>query len=113
MNLADTNKCSLCKTEKESIKHLFFWCQKTKALWETLKNRLRLPMPALTPESAFYGFPNEKNPLIVHLHLIFKIAIYTGRDKAVVSTEHIINKIKQIKTVKLSLWLINHNTYLP
>ena len=54
-------------------------------------------MPDLTPESAFFGFPSEKNPLIVHLHLIFKIAIYTGRDKAVVSIEHIINKIKQKK----------------
>ena len=57
-------------------------------------------MPALTPESAFFGFPNEKNPLIVHLHLIFKIAIYTGRDKAVVSTKHTINKIKQIKQME-------------
>ena len=112
MNLAETNKCSLCKTEKESIKHLFFGCQKTKALWETLRNRLRLPMPALTPESAFFGFPNENNPLIVHLHLIFKIAIYTGRKNAVVSIEHIINKIKQIKKMEENIVYLNLNSQM-
>ena len=112
MNLAETNKCSLCKTEKESIKHLFFGCQKTKALWETLRNKLRLPMPALTPESAFFGFPNENNPLIVHLHLIFKIAIYTGRKNAVVSIEHIINKIKQIKKMEENIVYLNHNSQM-
>ena len=112
MNLAESNKCSLCKTEKESIKHLFFECQKTKALWESLKNRLRLLMPDLTPESAFFGFPSEKNPLIVHLHLIFKIAIYTGKDKADVSIEHIINKIKQIKKTEENIVYLNHNSQM-
>ena len=112
MNLAENNKCSLCKTEKESIKHLFFECQKTKALWESLKNRLRLPMPDLTPESAFFGFPSEKNPLIVHLHLIFKIAIYTGKDKADVSIEHIINKVKQIKKTEENIVYLNHNSQM-
>ena len=45
MNLAETNKCSLCKTEKESIKHLFLGVKRQKLYGKLLKTGLGYQCP--------------------------------------------------------------------
>ena len=107
MNLSNTDKCSLCNEHKETIKHLFYDCLKTKTLWLSLENRLNMQLPELTPESAFFGFPNADNALLAHLHLIFKIAIYTGREKGDCNLEFIVNKIKQIRKIEENIVYLN------
>ena len=107
MNLSNTDKCSLCNTHKETIKHLFYDCLKTKTLWLSLKNRLNMQLPELTPESAFFGFPNADNALLAHLHLIFKTAIYTGREKGDCNLEYIVNRIKQTRKIEENIVYLN------
>ena len=69
--------CSLCLKEPEDILHLFFQCDKTQILWETLSNKVAgfLSLPKLEPELAILGKWNlntKAKVLINHIVLLFK-----------------------------------------
>ena len=83
-------KCLFCKNFTDDIIHLFSQCYKTKSLWNSLKIKLNLQLPELTPESAYLGFHDLEDNLLNHIHLIFKIAIYNRRPDKTCSIEYII-----------------------
>ena len=76
--------CSLCLKEPEDTLHLFWQCDKTQLLWETLSNKVAgfLSLPKLEPELALLGKWNlNKNEkvLIKHIVLLFKRFIFDTR----------------------------------
>lgn len=96
MNLSDSPLCSYCNSAPETIVHLFCHCPIIRGLWNEIKSKINLPLPDLTPESAFFGFYNSNDILVGHIHLIFKMSIYAFRIKKYCSSLIIFKKIKNI-----------------
>jgi len=112
MGKADDTYCYLCKSETETITHLYWSCFKTKRLWERLKEflfdktgiKLVLdPLPLLLGVS-------RKNPdegpveIINLLSLIVKSYIHGCKCKNVLPTEQgLISKIYYIKKMELAI----------
>ena len=91
---------SFCKVEEETIIHLFANCQVIRYLWSELQlhyNR-NLSLPNLTPQSAFLGFIeiNENIIIVNHILLIFKMTIYRSRRKQRCILQLILNMIDRI-----------------
>ena len=108
MGLAENRLCSYCAVQDETISHLFYECPKTVDLWTQLQHRLSgIQLPDITPQSAYIGLPSETHPLIQHLHLIFRLCLYKGRDKQLCNIQYIINKIKQIKQIETCITSTN------
>ena len=63
----------------------FYSCSQTRSLWSKLQELLNseILLPQNTPQSAFFGFPNntENFEMTNHLHLIFKRYLFKVRDK--------------------------------
>ena len=55
--------CSFCKQDDETILHLFYECNFTKELWNRLNEffNVSLQLPHLSPQTAFFGFPNTNS----------------------------------------------------
>ena len=79
--------------------HLFHDFVQTKHLWQLLKTQFSTG-PDLTPQSAFFGFHENRYYSIYHIHLIFKIALYKYRQKKTCNLNTIINKIGIVKSIK-------------
>ena len=101
MGLAETRLCSYCSGQDETIEHLFYECPKTLDLWTQIKQRLSgLDLPDITPQSAYIGLPIDSDPLIQHIHLIFRICLYKGRKQKSCSIQYFINKVKQVRQIE-------------
>ena len=101
MGLADSRLCSYCSAFDETVPHLFFDCQGTKDLWAQIQVRLAcLNLPDITPESAYIGLPADNLALIQHLHLIFRICLYKGREKKTCNFQYFSNKVKQVRKIE-------------
>ena len=107
--IAESSKCSYCKTEKETLIHLFKDCPKVKEVWSDLKQKISIDLPDLTPKSAFFGFYENDSMIVNHIHIIFRLAIYNNRDKGSCNVNYVINKILQIKKTEKSLVYLNEN----
>ena len=77
--------CSFFNSENETPIQLLYSCSQTKSLWSKLQELLNseIILPQNTPQSAFFGFPNniENFEMNNHLHLIFKHYLFKVRDK--------------------------------
>ena len=77
--------CPFCNSENETPIHLFYSCNQTKSLWPKLQELVNseILLPQNTPQSAFFGFPDNKENLeiINHLDFIFKHYLCKVRDK--------------------------------
>ena len=75
--------CSFCNVKDETPYHLFYECSHTISLWNQLRHFLSnsLNIPLLTPQSAIFGFINQKENFLIinHLLFIFKFYIYNSR----------------------------------
>ena len=100
MGLVQSARCSYCNAADETVEHLFSICMHTKRLWEQMQIKFtQLELPDLTPQSAIVGLAHE-DPLVIHLHLMFKICLYKSREQKTCSIVYIVNKIKQIKKIE-------------
>ena len=74
---------SFCNLKNETPFHLFFECSHTNSSWNQLRHFLSnsLIIPLITPESAIFGFINQKENLLIinRLLFIFKFYIYNSR----------------------------------
>ena len=102
--IAESSKCSYCKTEKETKD-----CPKVMKVWTDLKQKISIDLPDLTPKSAFFGFYENDSMIVNHIHIIFRLAIYNNRDKGSCNVNYVINKILQIKKTEKSLVYLNEN----
>ena len=80
-----------CNLKNETSYHLFYECSHTNSLWNQLRHFLSnsLNIPPLTPQSAIFGFINQKeNFLIINqLLFIFKFYIYNSRSNCKLNIE--------------------------
>ena len=100
--------CSFCNNDDETVKHLFHSCPTAIGLWNNLRNTFRehLQLPDLTPQSAIFGFldtNHQHNLIFNHLLLIFKFYLYKARDHKKTNIKILKDKIKNIRTIELSL----------
>lgn len=91
-----TDLCQICKQHKETIPHLFFYCDKAQRIWKYVNKILRKRFPALdkfklTILEAVFGFLNlpeiESNPIVTILRDLALRTIWTTRNKLVYDEE--------------------------
>ena len=108
MRISNTTLCSYCKSADETILHLFSECSKIKTLWNELINAYpHIPLPQLSPRSAFLGPYQVKDMLVNQLHLIFRIVIYRQREAGFCNLLYIKAKIKSISTLEENITYLN------
>ena len=104
MNLVPNSLCSYCKSEDETIPHLFSECVIIVRLWDELRQHLHhITFPDLTPRSAYLGYFLSTDVLVNHIHLIFKIVIYNQREAGYCRLQCIIAKINSIKEIEKNI----------
>jgi hypothetical protein len=104
MGLAENRLCTYCEEQDETINHLFYECPKTLDLWAQIQQRFPgIELPDITPVSAYIGLPFDSIPLIQHLHLIFRICLYKGREKKVCNIQYFVNKTKQTRQIETQI----------
>ena len=108
MRISNTTLCSYCKSADETILHLFFECNKIKTLWNELINAYpHIPLPQLSPRSAFLGPDQVEDTLVNQLHLIFRIVIYRQREAGFCNLLYIKAKIKSISKLEENITYLN------
>ena len=99
--------CSFCNSENETPMHLFYYFNETKSLWSKFQELLNseIPLPQNTPQSAFFGFPDNKEnfEIINHLDLIFKYYLFKFQDTRKVSLEGLKKNIIKIYNIEKQL----------
>ena len=111
MNIKNTSLCSFCYSADETIVHLFAECEIVKKLWTDLNREFTdFIFPVLTSKSAYFGFYELDDIMINHIHLIFKIAIYSKRESGSCSVVYIKNKIISIKNIEENITFLNNDS---
>ena len=85
--------CSFCNVKDETPYHLFCERSHTISLWNQLRHFLSnsLNILLLTPQSATFGFINQKENFLIinHLLFIFKFYIYNSRSSSKLNIEYL------------------------
>ena len=99
--------CSFCNLKNETPYHLFYECSHTNSLWNQLRHFLSnsLNIPLLTPQSAIFGFINQKENFLIinHLLFIFKFYIYNSRSSCKLNIEYLKTIIYKTKNIELEV----------
>ena len=96
--------CSFCNLENETPIHLFYSCNQRKSFWSKLQELMNseILLPQNTPQSAFFGFPDNKEnfEIINHLHLIYKYHLFKVWDTRKISLEGLKKNIIKIYIIE-------------
>ena len=97
----DNKFCSYCFTEEETVSHIFATCKKTNGLWNELNLSLNndMHLPALSPQSAIFGFFQDDQHvhlILNHILIIFKYYVYITRDSNKLSLGALKKNIKKV-----------------
>ena len=99
--------CSFCNVKEETPYHLFYECSHTISLWNQLRHFLSnsLNIPLLTPQSAIFGFINQKENFLIinHLLFIFKFYIYNSRSSSKLNIEYLKTIIYKTRNIELEV----------
>ena len=99
--------CSLCNVKDENPYHLFYECSHTVSLQNQLRYFLSnsLNIPLLTPQSAIFGFINQKENFLIinHLLFIFKFYIYSSRSSSKLNIEYLKTIIYRTRSIELEV----------
>ena len=103
--IVSDSKCSFCKSEDETIFHIYNDCFIIRNLWSNLKTFFSqtLNIPDLTTQSAIFGFVDynsDDSVIINHILLIFKWFIYKARNKHQLGLNHLLDCISKIKNTE-------------
>ena len=105
--LASTPLCSYCNTEEETPIHIFYACEKTRYLWNILRQNLlpNMNIPFLTPQSAICGLYSLKENfhIVNHLLILYKYFIYNARDNGKTSYANFKIVIKNTSNIERKL----------
>ena len=86
--------CSFCNLKNETPYHLFYERSQTNSFWNQLRHFLSnsLNIPLLTPQSAIFGFINQKENFLIINHLLLTFKFYTrnSRSSCKLNIEHYI-----------------------
>ena len=84
MNIVNSELCSFCDTESETIIHLLCSCRKVKQLWSSVQKWCSkcFSLPDLSPQTAVFGFlENARAHIHQNLILLFlKKFVYENRE---------------------------------
>ena len=89
--------CSFCNLKKDSPYHLFY------EVCHFLSNTLNIPL--LTPQSASFGFINQKENFLIinHLLIIFEFDIYNSRSSCKLNIEYLKTIIYKTRNIELEV----------
>ena len=82
INIIDNNICSLCREYPETIKHLFFECEKAKQFWNLFKewlNRVASITVDVNNEKMILFSWHKKNSILNYLLVVAKYYIYKSK----------------------------------
>ena len=108
MDIISQPKCLICKSYDETPQHLFYECISTQHLRKQLQLYIsgKIALPALTPQSAIFGFTDvlDQNYLLVnHLLLIFKFNVYNSSVNNTLSFRSLECAASQIKCIEQAI----------
>ena len=99
--------CSFCNVKDETPYHLLYEYIHTISLWNQLRHFLSnsLNIPLLTPQSAIFGFINQKENFLIinHLLFIFKFYIYNSRSSRKLNIEYLEIIIYKTRSIELEV----------
>ena len=99
--------CSFCNVKDETPYHLFYEWSHTISLWNQLRHFLfnSLNILLLTPQSAIFGFINQKENFLIinHLLFIFKFYIYNSRSSSKLNIEYLKIIIYKTRNIELEV----------
>ena len=108
LKICETDKCSFCNLEKETIHHLFYYCVHTRNLWLDLRQwliKLKIYIPVLEEKSVLLGMTDIL--YVDKLILIIKRYIYVTRcvkdSLSIVSLKILLKGCMKLKKKLLSL----------
>ena len=84
--LSNTQLCSFCKMEEETISHLFYYCTHIQDIWNQVQIYFAdcFHFSQLTQQTATFGFLNIDDDTFLiqnHILLLFKLhTVYTNTD---------------------------------
>ena len=97
MGLVQSNLCSMCKTELDSIEHMFLSCPHSMELWEKVTDWIRelgMPNYVLTASRMIIG--DLENALAINTIILHtKKVIYNAKKKEQIP--HIVNVKHEVK----------------
>ena len=95
---------SFYNLEDETPMHLFCSCNQTKYLWSIFQELLNseILLPQNTPQSSFFGFPDDKEhfEMINHKHLISKYYLFKSWDTRKISLEGLKKNVIKIYNIE-------------
>ena len=104
--LVDTNKCSYCHTEAETLVHLFCDCAVPRTLYYQIKSwleNMNVKMPDLTVSFILYGATSEKCKnikLIQHINNLYKQFVFQCRGETELHFKQFRHRLNIIENVE-------------
>ena len=121
--IADDNKCTNCRKEKEDFKHFFIECPYAKAIWQRMKSyclEVYDVKPNFSRENILSGISNRNQNEFVNLIIVVvKQMLYAKRcQKTTLHHNEVINEIEfihsiELKKVKTTKDVIKYNKRWP
>ena len=110
--------CSLCNLYDETPLHIFYECDAAKCFQANLVQRFQnnLVLSTLTTQAAIYGIlkfasndsiSRNKKVFINHILLIFKLYVFTSREKKFINLNNLIAEIRKVKRSEKETALTN------
>ena len=112
--LSNTQLCSFCKIEEETISHLFYYCTHIQDIWNHVQIYFTdcFHFSQLAPQTAIFGFLNIDNDTFLIQHrilLLFKLHICNARKHGFLPFNNFQNEISKIKNLEKRVVANNRN----
>ena len=79
-DLWNTELCSFCKMEEETVSHLFYYCIHIQGIWNQVQVYITdcLHFSQLTPQAVIFGFNNiDIDTFLIQNHILLLLRLYT------------------------------------
>ena len=112
-NLVDSDLCTFCEEEVESLEHLFFRCKISQDFWNAVflwLSELHFEIDALNEIDTMLGYTSRSQfwTLLNHVIITGKQVIYHNRQRKTTSLLcHLIAKLKYIERIEKHIALNN------
>ena len=111
MRIVDSELCSFCKEEKESLEHFFFQCKVSRSFWVSLQQFIASADISISPFSIvdiFFGVSKDSAHYLIINHLILTGKQYIYSCKYNESYQKLpfkpfLNKLKLIHNIEYNL----------
>ena len=87
--IKDNPQCSFCKSDEESIEHLFFYCPYISSLWKDIENWINSKCDSsykFTLIDTLFGIPGKQNNCLNLIIIVVKYLIFSYSQKENIPT---------------------------